>query len=185
MYANVSFDPWILRGEDVDYIISARMHGGGVYLDDEWKVVHLPPEPISEAIRFRQDAYRFVYEQRKIEFAKSQVDLRQVTPKSMMPYPGPFLEGSVGWRATVTAFLRSITGPERGAYYNIATHTISEASQYAREHCQHYFEFQRRWPIMIEALWDDIALKSLFSGERRVDRTAITGRFPVVPPPSQ
>jgi len=182
MYSNVSFDPWILRGEDVDYVISARMHGGGVYMDDEWSIVHLPPEPVSEAIRFRQDAYRFVYEQRKIEFAKSQVDLRQVTPKSMSPYPGAFLEASVGWRAALTAFFRSLGRSERGMYFQVATHVLSEAGEYAREHCQHYFEFQRRWPILIDSLWDDIALKSLFSGERRVDRTAITGRFPIVPP---
>jgi len=182
MYANVSFDPWVLRGEDDDYIISARMHGGGVYLDDEWSIVHLPPESVSEAIRFRQDAYRFVYEQRKIEFAKSQVDLRQVTPKSMAPYPGPFLDPSVGWRAAVTAFLRALTSPERGLYFQVATHVLNEAALYARENCQNYFEFQRRWPIMIDSLWDDVALKSLFTGERVVDRSAITGRFPVVPP---
>jgi hypothetical protein len=182
MFANVSFDPWVLRGEDVDYVISARMHGGGVYLDDEWCIAHVPPDPISDAIRFRQDAYRFVYEQRKIEFAKSQVDLRQVTPKSMMPYPGPFLESSVGWRAAITAFFRSLARPERGLYFQVATRVLTEAAAYARANCQNYFEFQRRWPIMIESLWDDVALKSLFSGERRVDRTAITGRFPIVPP---
>lgn len=182
MFSNVSFDPWVLRGEDVDYIISARMHGGGVYMDNEWSIVHMPPDIVSEAIRFRQDAYRFVYEQRKIEFAKSQVDLRQVTPKSMMPYPGPFMDPSVGWRAALTSLLRSLARPERGAYFGIATHVMTEAASYARENCQNYFEFQRRWPIMIEALWDDVALKSLFTGERRVDRTAITGRFPVVPP---
>ena len=83
-----SFDPWVTRGEDIDYVINVRMHGGDVFIDDEWKALHLPPEPVSEALRFRQDVYRFVYEHRKIEFAKSQVDLRQVTPKSMAPYPG-------------------------------------------------------------------------------------------------
>jgi len=182
MFTNVSFDPWVLRGEDMDYIINARMHGADVYLDDEWRIVHEPPETVSEAIRFRQDAYRFVYEHRKIEFAKSQVDLRQVTPKSMMPYPGPFLDSSVGWRATVTALLRSISRPDKAQYRQVAMHMTRDAGDYAREHCQHYFEFQRRWPIMMEALWDDVALKSLFSGERVVNRSAITGRFPVVPP---
>jgi hypothetical protein len=157
------------------------MHGGDVYLDDEWNIVHLPPEPVSEAIRFRQDVYRFVYEHRKIEFAKSQVDLRQVTPKSMMPYPGPFIDSSVGWRASVTAVLRALTNQERGLYAQVAFHAVGEAATYARDNCQNYFEFQRRWPIMIGALWDDIALKSLFSGERHMDRSAITGRFPVVP----
>lgn len=182
MFANVSFDPWVLRGEDIDYVINARMHGGGVYLDEDWTVVHQPPEPVSEAIRFRQDVYRFVYEHRKIEFAKSQVDLRQVTPKSMMPYPGQFIDSSVGWRASVTALFRALTRPEKGQYFQIALHAMGDASTYARENCQNYFEFQRRWPILMEGLWDDIALKSLFTGERRMDRSAITGRFPVVPP---
>jgi GT2 family glycosyltransferase len=182
MFANVSFDPWVLRGEDMDYIINARMHGGDVYLDDEWRIVHEPPEMVSEAIRFRQDAYRFVYEHRKIEFAKSQVDLRQVTPKSMMPYPGPFIDSSVGWRASVTALLRSISRPDKQMYREVAISVLRDAGNYARDNCQHYFEFQRRWPIMMESLWDDVALKSLFTGERVVDRSAITGRFPVVPP---
>jgi hypothetical protein len=35
---------------------------------------------------------------------------------------------------------------------------------------------------MMDRIWEDIALGSLFSGERSVDRTAITGRFPIVPP---
>jgi len=100
----------------------------------------------------------------------------------MMPYPGPFLDSSVGWRATVTALLRSISRSDKLQYRQVALHMHKDAGDYAREHCQHYFEFQRRWPIMMESLWDDVALKSLFSGERVVNRSAITGRFPVVPP---
>ncbi|HET6352205.1 MAG TPA: glycosyltransferase [Coriobacteriia bacterium] len=182
MYTAVSFDPWVTRGEDMDYVINVRMHGGDVFFDDEWRVVHLPPEQVSEALRFRQDVYRFVYEHRKIEFAKSQVDLRQVTPKSMAPYPGDFIDSSVGWRAWATGMLRAIMRPEKALYFKAANHAVRDASEFAREHCQHYFEFQRRWPLMMERIWDDVALSSLFTGERRVDRTAITGRFPVVPP---
>ena len=33
---NVSFDPWVVRGEDMDYVINARMHGADVFLDGEW-----------------------------------------------------------------------------------------------------------------------------------------------------
>lgn len=182
MFSAVSFDPWVTRGEDIDYVINVRMHGGDVFIDDEWNALHLPPEPVSEALRFRQDVYRFVYEHRKIEFAKSQVDLRPVTPKSMAPYPGEFIDSSVGWRAFATGMLRAIAFPEKGRYYQAALHAVRDASEFAREHCQHYFEFQRRWPLMMERIWDDVALSSLFTGERRMDRTAITGRFPVVPP---
>lgn len=181
MYSAVSFDPWVTRGEDMDYVINVRMHGGDVFIDDQWNLLHLPPEPVSEALRFRQDVYRFVYEHRKLEFAKSQVDLRQVTPKSMSPYPGDFIDSSVGWRAFMTGMLRAIARPEKGRYFRAGLHSVSEASDYAREHCQHYFEFQRRWPMLMERIWDDIALSDLFTGERKVDRSAITGRFPMVP----
>ncbi|MDZ4179668.1 MAG: hypothetical protein U1E29_10610 [Coriobacteriia bacterium] len=178
MYCNVSFDPWVMRGEDIDYVINARMHGGDVFLDGEWHVIHQPPRPQSEALHFRQDVYRFVYEHRKLEFAKSQVDLRQVTQESMMPYPGPFLGSSITWRAMLTSILRGLSHKEGGAYLRVARVALKDASRYALENCQNYFDFQRRWPMLMDRIWDDIALKPLFTGERQVDRTAITGRFP-------
>jgi hypothetical protein len=180
IFANVSFDPWVVRGEDVDYVINARMHGADVFLDGEWKIVHLPPAPPSEAVALRQDVYRFIYEHRKLEFAKSQVDLRQVTADSMRPYPGEFIGHSVVWRAVVTALLHAVTGKEAGSYMKVARAAIKDAADYARKHCDDYFAFQRRWPLLMEAIWEDVALKPLFMGERRVDRSAITGRFPPV-----
>ncbi len=180
MYANVSFDPWVLRGEDFDYVINARMHGADVFLDDKWSVIHQPPEILSPALRFRQDVYSFVYEHRKIEFAKSQVDLRQVTPKAMMPYPGRFIDSSVGARARITSLLRALSRPEKGAYLSVATRGIRDANEYARTNCQNYFEFQRRWPMLIDRIWDDVPLKTLLTGERSINRTTLTGRFPVI-----
>ena len=180
MYCNVSFDPWVLRGEDVDYVLNARMHGADVFMDNEWKIVHRPPEPPSEALQFRQDVYRFIYEHRKLEFARSQIDLRRVTPGSLRPYPGDFVGGSVTWRATVTSLLRALAGREPSTHLAVARVALRDAATYARLNCDNYFAFQRRWPILTERLWEDVALGALFSGDRRVDRSAITGRFPVV-----
>ena len=181
MYCNVSFDPWVLRGEDVDYVINARMHGGDVFLDGAWHVMHRPPAGPSLALRFRQDVYRFIYEHRKLEFAKSQIDLRRVTAASLRPYPGDFVGNSVVWRAAATALLRALAGREPGAHLAIAKAAFTDASRYARRNCDNYFAFQRRWPLLLDRLWEDVALGSLFSGERQMDRTAITGRFPVIP----
>lgn len=180
MYCNVPFDPWATRGEDVDYVIDVRMHGADMYLDSGWSIVHRPPAPSSRAMLFRHDVYRFIYTHRKLEFAKSQVDLRQVTPESLMPYPGHLVDSSIGWRSRVTAVLRALKSNERGAYLEVARKAVPEAQHYAREQCERYFTFQRRWPMLTDRLWEDIALKSLFSGERRVDRGALTGRFPTV-----
>lgn len=182
LYSTVPFDPWVARGEDIDYVINVRMHGGDVFLDGEWSVIHQPPKLPSEAAAFRQDVFRFVYEHRKLEFSKSQVDLRQVSPESLMPYPGPFVEGSVVWRARVTALMRALAGKEPGEYLRIAHRGVRQANEYARDNCERYFAFQRRWPLLMDRLWEDVALKTLFTGERRIDRSAITGRFPVVPP---
>jgi len=182
MFMNVSFDPWVVRGEDIDYVINARMHGGDVFLDGEWSIIHRPPKLPSEARAFRQDVFRFIYEHRKLEFSKSQVDLRQVTPDSLNPYPGRFVDSSIGWRARITAIMRALAGKERSEYLNIARTVVPTASAFARDNCERYFVFQRRWPMLMDRLWEDVALKPLLTGERRVDRSAITGRFPVVRP---
>jgi GT2 family glycosyltransferase len=179
MYTNVSFDPWVVRGEDMDYVINARMHGGDVFIDGEWSVIHKPPHLDDDTLQFRQDVYRFIYEHRKIEFAKSQVDLRQVSPESLMPYPGSFIGSSFSRRARLTAIMRGFARKEN-KYFQIARETIKDAQQYALENCQNYFDFQRRWPMLMDQIWDDVALKGLFSGERKVGRTTITGRFPTL-----
>lgn len=181
MFANVSFDPWVLRGEDCDYVINARMHGGDVFLDSAWHVEHRPPVAPSEALQFRQDVYRFVYEHRKLEFAKSQIDLRRVTAASLRPYPGDYVGATVSWRAFTTSVLRALAGREPRAHLGVAKAVFTDAALYARRNCDNYFAFQRRWPLLMERLWEDVALGSLFSGERQIDRTAITGRFPVIP----
>lgn len=180
MYCNVPFDPWTVRGEDIDYVVNVRMHGADMFLDNEWSVVHRPPAPASDAMLFSNDVFRFIYTHRKLEFAKSQVDLRQVTPESLAPYPGRLVDGSIGWRSRVTALLRAVASKERGVYLDIARRQVPEAQRYARDNCERYFVFQRRWPMLMDRLWADLPLQSLFTGERRVDRRALTGRFPVI-----
>jgi len=157
------------------------MHGGDVFLDGAWHILHQPPASASAAIKFRQDVYRFIYEHRKLEFARSQIDLRRVQSASLRPYPGDFVGHTVIWRAALTAVLRAIAGREPSAHLAIAKAAFFDASSYARRNCDNYFAFQRRWPLLLERLWEDVALGSLFSGERQIDRTAITGRFPTVP----
>jgi len=180
LFARVSFDPWITRGEDTDYVINARLFGTQLYVDDQWSVLHLPGDGVSYPLRFRQDVFSFIYAHRKLEFAKSQVDLTQVTAEQLKPYPGDFIDGSVAMRARITALLRAIKGPERGVYWQAALHVVSDATRYACAHCADYFAFQRKWPIMVDRLWCDVALRSLFSGERSVDRSALTGQFKAI-----
>lgn len=184
-FKRVPFDPWITRGEDLDYVISIRMLGLDVWFDDKWSLRHLPPAIRDEAFKFRQDIYRWIYEHRKIEYGRSQVDLRQVNPRSLDPYPGPFLDASIMWRTAVTAFMRSLGRPERLGYFRAGMAALAEAAEYSRRNCGRYFAFARSWTSVIDALWEDVALNTLFTGQRTLDRTAMTGRFPAIEAPDQ
>lgn len=177
MYTKIAFDPWIMRGEDTDYVINLRLHGADIYIDDSWKIRKNPAARTNQAVKFRHEVFRFVYEHRKLEFAKSQVDLQQVTPRALMPFPGMFIDNSIAWRSFVTAMLKAVKGPSRGIYFSTGLHAFSEASDYARANCANYFAFQRAWAYTMERLWKDLALESLYLGERSVDRTSVTGQF--------
>ena len=61
-YMRVPFDPWIPRGEDLDYLINLRMYGSDVWFDNQWYLVHLPPQERHEGHRFRKDIFRWIYE---------------------------------------------------------------------------------------------------------------------------
>jgi hypothetical protein len=170
----VSFDPWIPRGEDLDYLLNVRMYGGSVWFDNKWSVQHLPPTERNEAQRFRQDIYRWIYEHRKLEFSKTQIDLLQIQPHSLDPYPGPFLENSITTRVFVTALLRTIGRPnDRQGYFRAAQVARREAKAYAEMFCSKYFEFQFGWPQVLGTLEADPQLQRLFDEATRV-RGAMT-----------
>ena len=57
-FRRVSFDPWIARGEDLDYMLDLRMYGSDIWFDNTWYMHHLPPETKREGLRFRQDIFR-------------------------------------------------------------------------------------------------------------------------------
>ena len=75
-FRRVSFDPWIARGEDLDYMLDLRMYGSDIWFDNTWYMHHLPPETKREGLRFRQDIFRWLYEYRKVEYGRTQIDLR-------------------------------------------------------------------------------------------------------------
>jgi hypothetical protein len=172
-YRRVSFDPWIPRGEDLDYLLNIRMYGGGVWFDNQWSIQHLPPTERNEAQRFKQDIYRWTYEHRKLEFSKTQIDLLQIQPHSLDPYPGPFLENSVTTRVFTTALLRTIgTSQDRKGYLRAAQVSRREAKAYAEMFCSKYFEFQLGWAQTLATLESDPQLKSLFMEATRVSSVA-------------
>ncbi len=151
-FARICFDPYITRGEDLDYMINLRMHGSDIWFDNMWVLRHLPPKTPSEGNRFRQDIYRWLYEQAKLEFSWSNIDLQKVNAGSLMPYPGPLLGAGLKHRIGITARLRSLGRPDKKAYKAAAKAAKKDAVAYAEANCTKYFEFQRRWPEAMAAI---------------------------------
>lgn len=87
LFTKIPFDSNITRGEDIDYLINAKIFGINFYLDNELGIKHLPPpKPHSEWKKIREDIYRFVYEREKIK------NQSKVKIKDLEPYPGEFLK---------------------------------------------------------------------------------------------
>lgn len=160
-FSRLAFDPWITRGEDLDYLLNLRMYGSELWFDNKWCVRHLPPKTTSEGMRFHQDIYRWLYEMRKLEYSRTQIDLLQVKPASLNPYPGPFLDHGVRRRISWTARLRSLARPDHRAYFKAASAAKREADAYAASNCSKYFEFQYVWPELMARMENDALLRTM------------------------
>ena len=92
LFQLVPFDPKIRRGEDIDYLMNSKMFGYDFFLDNELNIKHLPP-PKSSPVwkRFREDIYRFLFEQDKINNQKDVNYMTKVSSTDFDPYPGDFL----------------------------------------------------------------------------------------------
>jgi hypothetical protein len=165
-FSRVAFDPWISRGEDLDYLINILIYGGVVFFDNKWQISHLPPAEADTVQRFDQDVYRWIYEYHKIESSKSQFDLYPIRPGSLTPYPGTFLDRRIMQKVRSTSLLRALAAPRnlKRGYLRSATKVRSEAIAYAEIFCQKYYDFQKVWPLLTQDIGGDIQLRVLFGG---------------------
>jgi hypothetical protein len=100
LFRQIPFDPAITRGEDVDYVLNARLFKIPFFLDNTLSIVHLPPDkPHPTWLRLRQDLVRFSYMRQKLRQQELRPDLALITPAELKPYPGNFLEDDLEMRA--------------------------------------------------------------------------------------
>lgn len=92
LFKIIPFDKDVTRGEDIDYLINAKMYGFDFFLDNTLNIKHLPPKknhPLWK--RLREDMYRFLFEQAKIRSQTEVRNMQTVTAEDFSPYPGDFL----------------------------------------------------------------------------------------------
>lgn len=174
-YTKIPFDPYITRGEDLDYMLNLRANGLDVWFDNKWYVRLKKPEDMSSpSSLFMQDTYRWYYEYRKLEVINSRRDLRTITQESLMPYPGPWLFPEVRKRVFQTALRRMVAGPDRAAYLGILTRGRQKADKFAKDASTRYLSFAMTWPTVAVSLWGDRTLSNaiLRTGEVSVSISA-------------
>ena len=155
-YTKVPFDPYITRGEDLDYLLDLRANAMDVWFDNAWFVRACPPEEHAPAPSvFMQDVYRWLYEYRKLDAMNSRRDLRSITPDSLMPYPAPWLSAGVRRRVFQTALRRMAKGPHRLSYLRILVSGRHQADKFALSASSRYLSFAMVWPTVMQALWGD------------------------------
>lgn len=184
-FRRAPFDPWIPRGEDLDYLLSLRMLGGDIWFDNGWHLRHLPPASPHEGARFRQDIFRWIYEYFKLEYSHSLIDLQKVTAASLEPYPGPFLEKGLHKRIAITAFLRSLARPDKKAYRRAAEAASGEALRYGERNCRKYFEFQHVWPQVMDRVDSDKIMTTAIVQSALIEPIGRHGASPESPAPEE
>jgi len=163
LFTRVGFDPGITRGEDIDYLINARLAGCRFWLDKELVITHLPPEPYGALpyAKLAQDVYRFIYEREKLRLA----DTGPAPPPFIPPsggerggaYPGRFLRDDVEEQAL--AALQAEAAPEAIARFGSPETVVAQARRHAVDSAPLYFEFAVRWPDLMGALGQDAKLR--------------------------
>jgi hypothetical protein len=159
LWERVSFDPWITRGEDIDYLINARLHGYEFYLDKELSITHMPPENYGALpyAKLAQDIVRFLYERGKLLAARDRPGLVAVEPQDLNPYPGRLLQENLV--AQALAALQHLATPDAVARHGSPEQIVEQATQWAREAPLRYFEFAQKWHRLLAALDRDPLLR--------------------------
>jgi len=144
LFRKVPFDPFIPRGEDIDYVINTRLAGYRFFFDKELSIVHLPPPTRNQ---LREDVVRFIYEREKLNTAYEVPGLTPLSPESLDPYPGAFLRDELEKEALAAL-------KEQG----FPAEVVEYAKRYAQEMVPRFFEFWREWPRLLQAVGEGNAL---------------------------
>jgi hypothetical protein len=143
LFSQVCFDPSIPRGEDIDYLINAKIAGESFFFDPKLVITHLPPRQYEspEYGKMKQDLIRFSYEREKLLLAG-------LNPSSFSPYPGCLIDEEVVHLAQDALF--AIGSEALAELFGTPEEVVQEARDFAQYNLPRYFEFAKLWPEIIK-----------------------------------
>ena len=176
LFTRVPFDPEVPRGEDIDFLINARMFGFSFFLDNQLSIKHLPP-PRSHPVwrRLREDIFRFVYERAKIESQREKKGMSRLRPEELDPYPGCFLKGDLEEKIEKASRLLSkaylAQGDQRGSQEALRNIELAKTEAVPkRDPFQHLCDLQKQWQGLMEYTGREPVgsrIKRIIQGEKR------------------
>ena len=99
LFTQIPFDPRVSRGEDIDFLMNARMFGFKVFLDNELSIKHdAPPKTFPLWQQVREDIQRFIFQKKKLETQESHPHMSFLRADDLDPYPGEFLKDDLNDR---------------------------------------------------------------------------------------
>jgi hypothetical protein len=152
--AKVCFDPAITRGEDIDYLISARLQGVQWWFDPRLSVRRLPPQSDDAPAyqRMREDVFRFTYEREKLHRYG-----RKGAPW-LKPYPGAMLGDALAKHAL--SALQAEATPDLVQRFGEPASIIKEAQAHAKLEARRYPGFLDVWEKLTTRIAHDAALRA-------------------------
>jgi hypothetical protein len=161
--ASVGFDPGITRGEDIDYLINARLEGKTFFLNKSLTILHRPPKGGSykdaNISKLQQDVIRFMYEREKLRASHDHARLEPLSASDLMPYPGEFLDDAIEEH--------SVEALEAAGYRGDARAFVRSVSEEAPARVVRYLRFREEWPRLTAALEDAHDLRDQLSSAVR------------------
>lgn len=158
LFEKIPFDPRIPRGEDIDYLLNARLLGYEFFLDNQLAIKHIPPAKCAPPwYRLRKDIIRFSRERAKILSEADGQGLSAVSAESLDPYPGRYLKSDFHDLVMETSLEMAKeyleAGMEEDAAECIVNVAISKAeSTIHGQPLADYIAWQKKWEEFIRLL---------------------------------
>ncbi|MEE9502865.1 MAG: hypothetical protein V3V48_12375 [Candidatus Aminicenantaceae bacterium] len=169
LFTLIPFDPSIPRGEDIDFLINARMFGFKTYLDNTLSIKHdAPPKTYPVWRRVREDILRFVFEKNKLDAQEDIQDMVRVSADDLDPYPGEFLKEDlkekVFWSNQMLAIDYLSQGEDKAALECLENIALAHKSLNSKTNSfQDLLSLQNKWKDLMEYFSSDRAAREICS----------------------
>jgi hypothetical protein len=169
LFTLVPFDPSIPRGEDIDFLINARMFGFKTYLDNTLSIKHKAPSKTYPTWRrMREDILRFVFEKNKLEAQEDLPEMIRISAENLDPYPGEFLkedlEEKVFWSNQMLAIDYLSQGDSAAAAECMENISMAHKSlRSTKNSFKALLHLQKKWKDLMDIFSSDMVAQKVCS----------------------